>query len=229
MKDNTLTINIAIIDDDTMVANLLVDFFERNSTIKTLYTVNSGNSFLEKLNNHVTMPEVILLDLRMNNGSGLDVLEALSKRSEKPKVIVMSSHYDPYYMGQMLKLGCDAFLPKEIDPEELIEVIYKVQQHGHYFSEEQIVSLREQVSPKSPKIYLDSKDSLSERELEVLQLVCQQLTTKEIAEKLFISPKTVEMHKSNLLIKTGVKNSVGLIIYAIQNNLVDPNTLILLD
>ncbi len=228
MKNKRQTINIAIIDDDTMVANLLADFFERNSSIKTLYTVNSGNSFLEKLDNHATMPEVILLDLRMNNGSGLDVLEVLSKRSEKPKIIVMSSHYDTSYMGQMLRLGCDAFLPKEIDPEELIEIIYKVHQYGHYFSEEQIMSLRKQVSPKSPKVYLDSKDSLSERELEVLQLLCQQLTTKEIAERLFISPKTVEMHKSNLLIKTGVKNSVGLIIYAIQNNLVDPNNLILL-
>lgn len=229
MENKTQIINIAIIDDDTMVVNLLVDFFERNSTIKTLYTVNSGNSFLEKLDSHSTLPEVIVLDLRMKNGNGLDVLDALSKRSEKPKIIVMSSHYDPSYMGQMLKLGCDAFLPKEIDPEELIEVIYKVNQYGHYFSEEQIISLRKQVSPKSPKVYLDSKDSLSERELEVLQLLCQQLTTKEIAERLFISPKTVEMHKSNLLIKTGVKNSVGLIIYAIQNNLVNPNDLILLD
>lgn len=229
MKKYTLAINIAIVDDDTMVANLLIDFFERNSNIKTLYTVNSGNSFLEKLDNHSTMPEVIVLDLRMKNGTGLEVLEQLSKRSIKPKVIVMSSHYDASYMGQMLKLGCDAFLPKEIDPEELIEIIYKVKQYGHYFSEEQIVSLRAQVSSKSPKVYLDSKDSLSERELEVLQLLCQQLTTKQIAERLFISPKTVEMHKSNLLIKTGVKNSVGLIIYAIQNNLVDPNDLILLD
>lgn len=222
-------INIVIIDDDTMVANLLVDFFKSNSTINTLYIANSGNQFLEKLDNHAVVPEIILLDLRMKNGSGLDVLEKLSKKSDKPKIIVMSSHYDPSYIGQMLKLGCDAFIPKEITPEELIEIIHKVQQYGHYFMEEQILSLRGQVASKSPKIYLDSRESLSERELEVLQLVCQQLTTKEIAEKLFISPKTVEMHKSNLLIKTGAKNSVGLIIYAIQNKLVDPNDLILLD
>ncbi|PKH49391.1 DNA-binding response regulator [Tenacibaculum sp. Bg11-29] len=229
MKRQTPIIQIAIVDDDIMVSTLLRDFFERNSTIKTLYIANSGNQFLEEFGNNVTIPDVVLLDLRMKNGSGLEVLEKLSIMEESPKVIVMSSHYDASYMGQMLKLGCDAFLPKEIDPEELIEIIYRVYEYGHYFLEEQIVSLRKQVATKSPKLHLNSKDSLSERELEVLELLCQQLTTKEIADRLFISPKTVEMHKSNLLVKTGVRNSVGLIMYAVQNKLIDPNNLILLD
>ncbi|WBX77178.1 response regulator transcription factor [Tenacibaculum ovolyticum] len=229
MEKQTPIIKIAIVDDDVMVSALLRDFFERTGTIKTVYIASSGNQFLEEFRNNVKIPDVILLDLRMRNGSGLEVLEELSRMEERPKIIVMSSHYDASYMGQMLKLGCDAFLPKEIDPEELIEIIHKVYEYGHYFLEEQIVSLRKQVATKSPKLHLNSKDSLSERELDVLELLCQQLTTKEIADRLFISPKTVEMHKGNLLIKTGVRNSVGLIMYAVQNKLIDPNNLILLD
>ncbi|WP_064966610.1 response regulator transcription factor [Tenacibaculum ovolyticum] len=229
MEKQAPIIKIAIVDDDIMVSALLRDFFERTGTIKTLYIANNGNQFLEEFGNNVEIPDVILLDLRMKNGSGLEVLEELSRMEERPKIIVMSSHYDASYMGQMLKLGCDAFLPKEIDPEELIEIMYKVFECGHYFLEEQIVSLRKQVGTKSPKLHINSKDSLSERELEVLELLCQQLTTKEIADRLFISPKTVEMHKGNLLVKTGVRNSVGLIMYAVQNKLIDPNNLILLN
>lgn len=226
--ENT-TIKLAIIEDDSMVAQLLKTHIEENSKIHVLYVVNGGNEFFTKLENEKEFPDVILLDLRMQNGNGVEVLEKLSIMDQDIKVIVMSSLYDPSYMGQMLKLGCDAFLSKEIDPEELITIIHKVYQYGHYFTEEQIISIRKQVSPKSPKLHINSKDSLSMRELEVLQLLAQQLTTREIAERLFVSSKTIEMHKSNLLLKTGTRNSVGLIMYAVRNQLIDPNNLLLLD
>jgi DNA-binding NarL/FixJ family response regulator len=222
-------IKVVIVDDDRLVANLLSDYFEKSNMVEPLYIANSGNDFFEKLESIEKQPDVIILDLRMEDGNGLDVLELLLQKGKPIKTIVMSSHYDPLYMGQMLKLGCDAFLSKETDPEELIEIIEIVHERGHYFTEEQISNMRTQISTRGPKLSMNSKDSLSEREIEVLKLLGQQLTTKEIATKLFISPKTVEMHKSNLLLKTGVKNSVGLIIYAIQNKLIDPNDLILLN
>lgn len=222
-------IKIAIIDDDRLVTVLLQDFLEQNTTIKPIYTANSGQEFLRKLEKHPQQPDVILLDLRMDDGSGLDVLNELGKSKVDFKIIVMTSHYNPVFTGQMLRFGCDAFLPKEIDPEELVGIIEAVYKTGHYFLEEQIINLRKQVSARSPKLKFESKDTLSERELEVLRLVCEQLTSKEIADRLFISVKTIEMHKSNLLLKTGVKNSMGLIIYAVQNKLIDPNSLILLD
>ena len=229
MEKQNEIIKIVIVDDDVMIASLLRGFFESVNTIEVLYTANSGNQFLEKLEEHKVLPDIILLDLRMKNGTGLEVLEKLSKMEQKIKTIVMSSHYNPSYMGQMLKLGCDAFLHKENEPEELVEIIHEVYEKGHYFSQEQIESLRKQVTTKSPRLNVNSKDSLSSRELEVLEMLCQQRTTKGIADKMFVSPKTVEAHKSNLLVKTGVKNSVGLIIYAIQNKLVDPNNLVLLN
>ncbi len=227
-KQETI-IKIAIVDDDIITTSLLKDFFETSSNIKVLYTANSGNHFLKKWKEEEILPDIVLLDLRMKNGTGLDVLEKLSDEKQEIKTIVISSHYKASYTGQMLKLGCDAFLPKEMGPEELVEIICEVFEKGHYFLQEQIEGLRKQVATKSPKLYLNSKDGLSSRELEVLEMLCQQLTTKEIGDKMYISPKTVEAHKSNLLVKTGVKNSVGLIIYAIQNKLVNPDNLILLN
>jgi DNA-binding NarL/FixJ family response regulator len=132
-------------------------------------------------------------------------------------------------MGQMLKMGAHAFLPKEIEMEELLRVINAVYHTGHYFSDEQIEVMRSQLSNKLPEFHAFSKDALTEREIDVLKLVCQQLSTKEIADTLFISPKTVETHKTNLMIKTCVKNMAGLVIYAVQNNIVDADEIVLFD
>ena len=223
-----MNIRLVIVDDDLMFAQLLKNFINENSEIEVVYLAKSGAQFFEKLNELKKPPHVILLDLRMKNGSGLEVLERLSEMDHEMHTIVVSGYYEPSYLGQMLKLGCDAFLSKEVDPKELIQIIHAVREYGHYFTQAQIHSLRDQISFKSPELHINPNDSLSERELEVLQLLGQQLTTKEIGAKLFISPKTVEMHKGNLLLKTGTKNSVGLIIYAVQKKLLNPDDLVVL-
>jgi len=225
----TTQTKLVIVEDDTMVAQLLKNHIEHNSTIQILYIANSGNEFFEKLARAPETPDVILLDLRMKNGNGLEVLEKLQQAASNLKLIVMSSHYDVSYLGQMLKLGCSAFLPKELDPDELIKIIAKVHQEGYFFTQDQIQVLRTQIASRSPKLHLDSKSSVSQRELEILQLVAKQMTNKEIATHLFISLKTVEMHKSNLFVKTGTKNAAGLVLYAIQNQLIDPNDFLLLN
>ncbi|MCJ8291044.1 MAG: response regulator transcription factor [Crocinitomicaceae bacterium] len=222
-------IKLGIVDDDLLVVQLLTDFFNQTDDIEVNLTATSGNSFLEKLRTGSERPDVVLLDLRMNDGNGLVTLDELQKRSEKIKIIVLTSFYNSSFIGQMLKLGVAAFLPKDIERSELIDVIQTVFNKGFYFSSAQMDIVRSQLSPKAPKIHLPGKNALSEREIDVLKLLCQQYTTQGIADKLFISAKTVESHKSNLLVKTGVKNMAGLVIYAIQNGIVDADELILLD
>jgi DNA-binding NarL/FixJ family response regulator len=222
-------IQLAIVEDDTMVAQLLKNHIERDREIDVQYVVNSGNKFFQKLKETTKHPDIVLLDLRMQHGNGLEVLEMLSKEAYSIKTIVMTSHYSISFVGQMIRLGCNAFLPKDIDPDELIVVIKEVAHRGHYFTEEQLEIMRKQINPKSPKLHIETKESLSPRELEVLSLIAQQLTTKEIGERLFISYKTVEMHKSKLLSKTGTRNSAGLIMYAIKNKLIDPDNFMLLE
>ena len=221
-------INLAIVDDDQLVVQLLTNFLQEQDNLNVLITATRGNQFIEKLEYTKELPDIVLLDLRMDDGDGIETINQLTKKYSELKIIVLSSYYKASSTGYMLKLGVHAFLPKEIDQEELIEIINEVHNKEHYFTIEQIEILRNQISHKTPKQYTNPKDALSSRELDVLQFICQQYTAKEIAEKLFVTTKTIEAHKSNLLLKTGVKNTAGLIIYAVQNQLVNAEDIVLL-
>lgn len=222
-----LKIKIGIVDDDLLFVQLLKNYIDQDERYEVVLTSTGGHDFLNETVNKAL--DVLILDLRMANGDGLDVMAALSQKETETKIIVLSSFYRRSFMGQMLKMGAHAFLSKEIELEELLQVIHTVHDTGHYFSEEQVTVMRTQLSNKLPEFHAYSKDELTDREIDVLRLVCQQLSTKEIADALFISPKTVETHKSNLMIKTCVKNMAGLVIYAVQNNIVDANEIVLLD
>lgn len=227
MAKSNHEITIGIVDDDLLVVQLLTDFFNQSEGIQVTLTASSGNEIVEILNKEEEFPEILLLDLRMDDGGGLFVLEQLQIHPKPIKVIVLSSFYKPSFIGQMLKLKAAAFLPKEIDRDDLLIVVKTVAEKDFYFSSEQMEVLRSQVSAKSPKVQLPKANALTEREREVLVLLCSQNTTKEIAEKLFISAKTVESHKTNLLVKTGVKNTAGLVIFAVQNGIVNADEIFL--
>ena len=222
-----IKIKTGIVDDDLLFVQLLENYINNSENFEVVLTSTSGHHFLSEAN--ADLPDILLLDLRMANGDGLEVMTALSQKDAETKIIVLSSFYRRSFMGQMLKMGAHAFLPKEIELEELLNAMNAVYHNGHYFSNEQVNVLRNQLSNKLPEFHSFSKDALTEREIDVLRLVCQQLSTKEIADALFISPKTVETHKTNLMVKTCVKNMAGLVIYAVQNNIINANEIVLLD
>ena len=156
-----------------------------------------------------------------------DILEILKKDYPSIKTIIMSSHYKKSFMGFMLKMGASAFIPKGISPQNLLEIVKTVAQKGFYFEQDQIDIIREQVASKTPKPDLHDNTNLSTRELEVLRLICLQKTAKEIGDELFITKRTVEGHKNNLFLKSETKNIAGLAIYAIQNNIVNVDEILL--
>lgn len=125
-------------------------------------------------------------------------------------------------MGYMLKLGVNAFIPKGISPEKLVGIITEVAEKDYFFMDDQIEVLRSQLSSKIPQPVLDEEIQLSDREKEVLSLICKQKTAKDISKIMYISKRTVDGHRTNLLLKTGAKNTAGLVIYAIQNKIIDP-------
>jgi len=224
-------IQLALVDDDKLVVQLLSDYFQKQEGLEVCMTAYSGNTFVAQLESQSAIPNVVLLDLRMSDGDGIETIEAITPIYPQLKIIVLSSYYKSSFMSYMLKSGVHAFVPKETDKETLVQIIRDVHDKGHYFMSEQIKALRQQLPTKKPPFIggENSKDLLSNRETEVLKLICQQYTAKEIAQKIFVSPKTVEAHKGNLLLKTGVKNMAGLIIYAVQNAIVNPNEVLLLD
>lgn len=232
MENNTEKINVCLVDDDKLIVELMSEFLNSQEGLFIGSSYFSGNSVivaLEKLKTTENLPNVMLLDLKMKDGDGMEVIDVVTKDYPDIQIIVLSSYYRDSFLGQMLKKGIHAFIPKETDKNDVVKIIHEVHQKGHFFTTGQISTLREQVSSKTPQLNINSKDALSEREIEVLKLICNQHTAKEIAEKLFISHKTVEAHKSNLMIKTGVRNTAGLIIYAVKNKIIDAESIFLID
>lgn len=224
-------IQLAVADDDALIVQLLTDGLNKQKGMEVVLTASSGDELLEHMTEAQSLPDILVLDLKMKNGDGLEVLNQMAQieRFESIRTIVMSSFYKPAYLGQMLKLGAAAFVSKDISFDELVHVIQEVQNKGHFFAEEQVDVMRSQLSTKTPEFSLHTKDHLSDRETQVLKLICQQRTAREIAESLFVSTKTVEAHKSSLLAKTGAKNTAGLIIYAVQQRIVLPEEMLILN
>ena len=213
-------ISIAITDDDSLIVSLLENYLQTCPDIDVVFTSTSGEELLEKLTTASIMPQIVLLDLRMTGMDGVAVTERLKTEYAYIRVIVISSHYQKSFMGFMVKTGVAAFLPKGISPLELVEVIRTVNKQGYYFKDDQLDALRAQITTKAPRPVLHQEELLSERETEVLRLICLQKTAKEIGDELYITQRTAEGHKNSLFTKTGAKNIAGLVIYAIQNQVI---------
>ncbi len=225
MKDDIL---IAIVDDETLIVSLLSAFFDKNEGTKVVFQAESGEQLIDYLKDSINvMPHILLLDINMRGLSGIETMPIIKELSPDIHVIVMSSHYKKNFTGFMLKTGVAAFLPKGISPFKLKEIVEEVSEKGFYFLPEQLAVVRNQISGRSPKIVLDVHNTLTERELEVLKLICRQNTAKEIGETLCITQRTVEGHKKNLFSKTNTKNTAGLVIFAVQNNIIDLDNFII--
>lgn len=215
-----MSIKIIILDDDSLIVGLLQGFLSVQEGIEVLETFHDGRLFIEFLDTTGTIPDVLLLDMKMQGMDGVEVSQRLRDQFPEIKIIVISSHYHISFLGFMLKTGVASFLPKGVSPKELVHIVRTVHERGFYFMEDQMETIKEHLSVKSPKLILEQGNELSNREIEVLRLLCKQKTAKEIGTLLFIAQRTVEGHKNNLFIKTGAKNIAGLIIYSIQHSII---------
>ena len=214
-----MSIKIVILDDDSLIASLVQGFLSTQHGMEVLDTFQDGRIFLKFLEKG-TVPDILLLDLKMQGMDGVEVSQYLRDQFPMIKVIVISSHYHISFLGFMLKTGVASFLPKGVSPKELVHIVRTVYERGFYFMEDQMETIKEHLDVKSPKLIMEQGNELSNREVDVLRLLCKQKTAKEIGSLLFIAQRTVEGHKNNLFIKTGAKNIAGLIIYSIQHSII---------
>lgn len=215
-------INIAIVDDEELMLELLHNFFQMIENFSVVITCNNYKDFLNQLLISNKNPDIVLFELRVIQINIKEILAALKQNYPEVKIIVISYQYKEKLTGYMLKSGVNAFIPKDISPKELVNIIKEVVEKDYYFMDNQIDVIRKQLSSKISQPILNNNMQLTGREIEVLSLICQQKTAKDISEILCIAKRTVDGHRTNLLLKTGAKNTAGLVIYAIQNNLIDP-------
>ena len=159
------------------------------------------------------------MDLKMPILNGVEATKIIRKSFPEIKIIALTSYDTKSFIANMIQVGAVAYLIKNTTPKDLIHTINQVAKKGFYYNENVLKTIQETiVSTKNSKGNLETS-FLSPREIEILQLICQQKTTSEIAEHLYLSPRTVEGHRNNLLLKTESRNIAGLVVYAIQNEI----------
>jgi DNA-binding NarL/FixJ family response regulator len=214
-------IKIALIDDEPLFLEGLSLLFSNVKNIVVTNTATNGYELLDDLENtsEFNFPDIILVDIQMKPLDGFDLVEMLKKKYSNIKIIILSSHYKTNVVGHMIKLGVSAFIPKNANKKSLITAIESVYEHGIYFSKSDQEMLIQFMGSNSKRSVFNNNEELSNREIEVLKLICNEYTSQEIADKLFISKRTVEGHRQKVIDKIGAKNTVGLVIYAIANKL----------
>ncbi len=206
---------IAITDDHRMVLRGIESMLENIPEIKVVGTYNNAEETLNNISKD--QPDVLLLDINLPDINGIDLSKKLLKKQADLKIIALTSHDDISFVKRMLKNGVHGYLLKNTDKLELLEAFKTVLLGEVYLQKDIHKRILNQAIKKKPDNRL--KPNLTRREQEVLIAISEQLTTQEISEKLFISPKTVETHRMNIMSKLGAKNSVGIIKIAIEKEL----------
>ncbi len=214
-------INIALVDDEALYVEGLSLLFSNVELIHVSLAANSGQVLLDLLENTTksVFPDIALVDIQMKPMDGFDLVELLKDKYPDLKIIILSSHYKSNVLGHMIKLGVSAFIPKNANKELLVTAIESVNNTGVYFTQTDQEMLTQFMNSKSKKLTLNVNGELSNREIEVVKLICCEYTNQEIADQLFLSKRTVEGHRQRILEKVGAKNTVGLVVYAIANDI----------
>ena len=209
---------IMLVDDHTLFRNGLRRLLDLRPDCRVVAEAGDGAQFLEFLEADPEGVDVVFMDIDMPGMGGIEASQRALERVPDLKIITLSMHGDREYYFKMVSLGVKGFLLKSSDFDEVIEAVETVCSGGSYFSHELLDMLVRELRPASEA---DESLALSEREAQVLVLVCQGLTNEEIAERLYISKRTVDKHRANILDKTGCRNTANLVVYAIKNSLIE--------
>jgi len=213
-------IKIVLADDEELFRKGIYFLLQREKNIEVVFEASNGVELIEYLKTSDTYPDIILMDLKMPGINGVEATKIIHKEFSEVKIIALTSYNTKSFIANMINVGAVSYLVKNASPVEMIETINEVAIKGFYYNDIIMQVIQDDIisNSKSNKSTFD-EEFLTNREREVLTLICQQLSTNEIAEKLFISSRTVEGHRTNLMIKTESKNIAGLVVYAIQNKL----------
>jgi len=207
------TYNIVLVDDHSLFREALKFILVQNACLKVIAEASNGKEFLEILGN--CTPDLALVDISMPLMNGIDATREAIRKYPDLKVIALSMHNDEAYYFKMLEAGAHGFVSKEVGGAELIEAIFMVLNGENYYSNQVLCKIIKDFFQKGEPKQVDEKKEvkLSKRENEILKLICNGYSNNEIAAMLGISRRTIEGHRSNLLCKTGAKNSIHLVLY----------------
>lgn len=230
-------INVFIVDDHNIIINGISAMLENVDDVQLIGSANTGKEAIEKIREYE--PDIVLMDIKMPEMNGIETTRKLLEADDAPHVLALTMFDDEEYISSMLSAGAKGYILKNTGKEELLRAIRRANEGKSYFSSDVTNTVMERFMTQNKEAAqvdqeLDSASGepvrlkprgsheikLTKRELEILKLIASEMTNQEIADKLFISPRTVHSHRRNLMQKVGVKNTVGLVRYAIEQKIV---------
>jgi two-component system, NarL family, nitrate/nitrite response regulator NarL len=210
-------IKILLVDDHQIIIDGLKSLLKDSGEIVVAGEANNGRKALQILD--LLEIDVVLMDIDMPVMNGIDTLKEIRKKGLEVKVIILSMHDEAGMIKSLINIGANGYLLKSSSQDELINAIRKVADGGQFFSTEVTLSLLNKSQNIRPNSDLHI-DLLTDRETEIVQLIAEGFSNKEIGNKLFISHRTVDTHRTNIMKKLNISNIAGLISYAIKNGIV---------
>lgn len=210
--------SVVIVDDHTLLSQAIqgmVDNFER---FKVLYTCKNGQELIDRFSESPkNIPNVVLMDINMPIMNGIETTAWINKTHPDVNVMALSVEDENNTILKMLKAGAVGYLLKDTEKSVLEKALTEIVENGFYHTKSVTNLLMKSISGS-----MDEQMVLKDREIEFLKFACTEMTYKEVADKMFLSPKTIDGYRNNLFIKLNVRNRVGLVMYAIRNKIYTP-------
>jgi DNA-binding NarL/FixJ family response regulator len=212
-------INIAIADDYKIFREGVKKCIAGDKALHVILEADNGEDLINSFGN--PLPDVIIMDLKMPIMDGMEATQIIRKKHPSIKVLVVTMYDDDKFIIHLMEIGANGYLLKNAEPDEIRKAIYSVHENGYYFND--LVNkalLKKLVIKANLKPSFKQDVDLTEREMEVLKLICEEKTATEIAKEIFLSPRSVEGIRQRLIDKIGVRNTAGLVMFAVKNQLV---------
>lgn len=213
-------IRLAIADDHPTFRKGLASLLSNVPGIELVMEASDGQDLIEKM--ETIQPEVVLMDIQMPRMGGIEATQYIREHWPAVKVVILSMHDDDSFVTHLVELGANGYLVKDSEPDEIIKAVQTVASEDYYYGAFlNRVMHRKMVdkNKKRPVVAVNGLIKLSDREVEVLRLICEGLTTAQIADRIFLSDRTVEGHRTRIMEKIGAKNTAGMVVYAVKNGL----------
>lgn len=213
-------INVAIADDHKIFRKGVILSMKPYNNIQFTLEAENGEELIKGI--EIEQPDIVLMDLKMPVKDGIETTKYLNKHFPDIRILILTMFEDERFVGHLMDSGANGYLLKSTEPSEIRQGIMDVMKTGFYLNNfVNRVLIKKNYAKQKFNPNLSSEIVVSDREKEVLSLVCMEFTAQEIASQMDISPRTVEAIKDRLMERFGVKNSVGLVFFAMKNSLID--------